>query len=50
MARLLARRPLAQWVTLWEKTARCLSRAEAANLDRKQTVITAFLEIEAFAS
>lgn len=50
MERLLARRPLAQWVALWEKTARCLYRAEAANLDRKQTVITAFLEIEAFAS
>ena len=50
MERLLARRPLAQWVAVWEKTARCLSRAEAANLDRKQTVITAFLEIEAFAS
>jgi len=50
MARLLARRPLAQWVPVWEKTARCQSRAEAANLDRKQAVITAFLEIEAFAS
>jgi len=49
MARLLARRPLAQWVPVWEKTARCLSRTEAANLDRKQAVITAFLEIEAFA-
>ena len=50
MERLLARRPLARWLTMWEKTARCLPRAEAANLDRKQTVITAFLEIEAFAS
>jgi DNA polymerase-3 subunit delta' len=27
MERLLARRPLAQWVALWEKTGRCLSRA-----------------------
>ena len=50
MERLLARRPLAQWVAVWEKAARCQSRAEAANLDRKQAVITAFLEIEAFAS
>ena len=50
MGRLLARRPLAQWVAVWEKTDRCLSRAETANLDRKQAVITAFLEIEAFAS
>ena len=50
MQRLLAHRPLAHWLTIWEKTARCLPRAEAANLDRKQTVITAFLEIEAFAS
>ncbi len=50
MERLLACRPLAQWVPVWEKTAHCLSRAEAANLDRKQAVITAFLEIEAFSS
>ena len=50
MGRLLAGRPLAQWVAVWEKIGRCLSRAEAVNLDRKQTVITALLEIEAFAS
>jgi DNA polymerase III subunit delta' len=50
MERLLARRPLAQWVPVWEKTARCLSRTETANLDRKQAVIATFLDIEAFAS
>jgi DNA polymerase-3 subunit delta' len=50
MSRLLARRPLAQWLGLWEKISRLLASAEKANLDRKQVVVTAFLELEALAS
>ncbi len=50
MARLLERRSLAQWLTLWEKFDRLFARVEGANLDRKQVVITAFLELEALAA
>lgn len=50
MARLLERRSLAQWLTLWEKWGRLFARAEGANLDRKQVVVTAFLELEALAA
>jgi DNA polymerase-3 subunit delta' len=50
MARLLARRSLAQWLGLWEKWSRLFARAEGANLDRKQVVVTAFLELEALAA
>ncbi|MFQ5773144.1 MAG: DNA polymerase III subunit delta' [Kiloniellaceae bacterium] len=50
MRRLLERRALAQWLGLWEKITRLFARAEAVNLDRKQVVITAFLEFEAVAS
>ncbi len=44
--RLLAARPLAQWLGLWEKISRLFARTEAANLDRKQAVLTAFLDLE----
>ncbi len=44
--RLLAGRPLAQWLGLWEKISRLFARTEAANLDRKQVVLTAFLDLE----
>ncbi len=50
MARLLERRGLAQWLALWEKWGRLFARAEGANLDRKQVVVTAFLELEALAA
>lgn len=50
IGRLLERRGLAQWLALWEKLARLFARAESANLDRKQVVITAFLELEALAA
>jgi DNA polymerase-3 subunit delta' len=50
MARLLERRSLAQWLALWEKWGRLFARAEGANLDRKQVVVTAFLELEALAA
>jgi DNA polymerase-3 subunit delta' len=45
-ARLLAGRPLAQWLGLWEKISRLFARTEAANLDRKQAVLSAFLDLE----
>jgi DNA polymerase-3 subunit delta' len=48
--RLLAGRPLAQWLGLWEKISRLFARTEAANLDRKQAVLTAFLDLETAAS
>ncbi len=47
MAGLLARRSLAQWLALWDKISRLLTRVESANLDRKQALLTAFLELEA---
>jgi DNA polymerase-3 subunit delta' len=50
MARLLERRSLAQWLTLWEKWGRLFAGARGANLDRKQVVVTAFLELETLAA
>ena len=50
MARLVEGRTLVQWLGLWEKVTRLFARAEGANLDRKQVVITALLEFEAVAS
>ncbi len=47
VTRLLERRDLAQWLTLWEKLGRLFADAESANLDRKQVVVTAFLQLEA---
>lgn len=47
MAGLLARRSLAQWLALWDKVSRLLTRVESANLDRKQALLAAFLELEA---
>jgi DNA polymerase-3 subunit delta' len=44
--RLLEGRPLAQWLGLWEKISRLFARTEAANLDRKQAVLSAFLDLE----
>ena len=45
--RLLAGGALAQWLALWENLSRLFGRAERANLDRRQVVVSAFLEIEA---
>jgi DNA polymerase-3 subunit delta' len=49
-ARLAARADLEQWLSLWEKIAGLFRRAERANLDRKQVVLTAFLDLQAAAS
>ncbi len=50
MERLLARRPLAQWLALWDKTSALYNAADRANLDRKHVVISVFSEIEALTS
>ena len=50
MQRLLERRDLAQWLGLWEKLGRLFDRAGSVNLDRKQVLVTAFLELEALAA
>jgi DNA polymerase III subunit delta' len=46
MRRLAARRPLDQWVEVWEKTVRLFAQADGLNLDRKQVVLGAFLALE----
>ena len=46
-ARFLSRAPLEQWVEVWEKVTGLLARADGANLDRKQTVVSAFLTMAA---
>ena len=45
-ARLLAAASLDRWMEAWEKAARLLSRADAVNLDRKQTVLASFLSLQ----
>jgi DNA polymerase-3 subunit delta' len=47
MARLLNRAALEQWLDLWDKTTRLFAQAEQLNFDRKQVVLTLFLEIGA---
>lgn len=50
MARLLARADLERWIELWEKTVRLFARAERSHFDRKQVILTAFLEMETVAA
>jgi DNA polymerase-3 subunit delta' len=50
MTRLLEARGLARWLSLWEKISRLFARAEGANLDRKQVILTALLEFEILTS
>ena len=45
-ARLLAAASLDRWMEAWDKVAHLLSRADAVNLDRKQTVLGSFLEFQ----
>jgi DNA polymerase-3 subunit delta' len=49
MRRLLGRAGLDQWVALWEKTTLLFARADGLALDRKQVVLTAFLDLAATA-
>ncbi len=44
--RLLAAESLDRWKEEWENVARLLSRADAVNLDRKQTVLGSFLVLQ----
>ncbi len=49
MAGLLNRAGLARWLGLLEKVSRLLAGVEGANLDRKQALLSAFLELDATA-
>ena len=49
MKRLAARGQLAEWIALWEKIVDLTNRADSVNLDRKQVLITAFLELHSLA-
>ena len=49
LAGLAARGSLADWLALWDKVSHLLARVESANLDRKQALLAAFLELEALA-
>ena len=46
---LAGRGSLADWLALWDKVSHLLARVESANLDRKQALLAAFLELEALA-
>jgi DNA polymerase-3 subunit delta' len=48
--RLVGERGLERWVEVWEKVSRLFTRAEGANLDRKQVVLNALLTMEAAAA
>ncbi|HYB11091.1 MAG TPA: DNA polymerase III subunit delta' [Alphaproteobacteria bacterium] len=48
--RLAARGGLDRWLEVWEKTRALVARAAAANLERKQVLLNAFLALEAPAS
>jgi DNA polymerase III subunit delta' len=46
MARLLVAAGLEQWLDVWEKVTALFARSDAVFLDRKQTLLTAFLAVE----
>jgi DNA polymerase-3 subunit delta' len=37
---------LDRWMEAWEKVVYLLSRSDAVNLDRKQTVLVSFLKLQ----
>ena len=45
LSRLAAAAPLDRWLEVWEKTNRLLARTDSANLDRKQVLLTLFLDL-----
>ena len=48
VARLAAAQPgLDRWLEVWDKVAQLFARTDAANLDRKQVMLTALLSVEA---
>lgn len=46
MARLARAASLDRWLQVWEKARGLLARADSANLDRKQVVLTLFLDLQ----
>ncbi|WP_020593554.1 DNA polymerase III subunit delta' [Kiloniella laminariae] len=46
VASLIERHGLAQWLGLWEKCSTNYARATRANLDKKQVVVTTFMELQ----
>ncbi|MGO1117581.1 DNA polymerase III subunit delta' [Rhodovibrionaceae bacterium A322] len=50
MARLIEQRGLAPWLALWENLTQLFARAEASALDRKQVMVSAFLDMESLAA
>lgn len=48
--RLLGLAPLEDWLDLWEKTIRLFRQAEERHFDRRQVVLSLFLDIEAMAA
>ena len=49
LRRLCTRAPAARWAELREQVAATFARADALNLDRKQTILGAFFAIERIA-
>lgn len=47
LARVAAAAPLDRWLEVWDKTTRLLAVVDSANLDRKQVLLSIFLDIEA---
>lgn len=47
---LIERHGLAQWLGLWEKCSTNYARATHANLDKKQVVVTTFMELQTLMS
>ena len=50
LARIAKARGLDRFVALWEKASRLIARADSVNLDRKQVMMSAFLELESEAA
>lgn len=47
LAKVARAAPLDRWLEVWDKTTRLLAVADSANLDRKQVLLSIFLDIEA---
>lgn len=47
LAKVAGAAPLDRWLEVWDKTTRLLAVADSANLDRKQVLLSIFLDIEA---
>lgn len=47
VAKVAGAAPLDRWLEVWDKTTRLLAVVDSANLDRKQVLLSIFLDIEA---